>query len=47
MIHLNSDGKIDKYINDINPLCDTLCMFVKNTPEGKNFINEIKIPTFP
>ena len=47
MIYLNSNGKIDKHINDINPLCDTLCMFVKDTPEGKNFINEIKIHTFP
>ena len=33
-IYLNQNGRIDKHINNINPLCDTLLFFVKDTPEG-------------
>lgn len=47
MIYLNRNGKISKHIDDINPLCDTLCMFVKNTTEGRKFIEEHKFPIFP
>ncbi|MGN0607260.1 MAG: hypothetical protein ACI4JM_12135 [Oscillospiraceae bacterium] len=47
MIYLNRNGKIAKHIDNINPLCDKLCMFVKNTPEGRKFIEEHKFPIIP
>lgn len=41
MVYINSKGKIYKEVSDINPICDTLCMFVKNTTEGRDFVKKI------
>ena len=46
-IYLNQNGRIDKHINNINPLCDTLLFFVKGTPEGRAFVKEQKFLVFP
>ena len=46
-IYLNQNGRIDKHINNINPLCDTLLFFVKDTPEGRAFVKEQKFLVFP
>lgn len=42
MVYLNRNGKISNEINQLNPVCDTLCMFVKNTPEGHAFVKKMK-----
>lgn len=47
MVYLNSNGKISKQTDKFNPICDSVCMFVKNTPEGRKFIEEHKFPVFP
>lgn len=46
VIHLNADGKIDREMASLNPICDTLCMFVKDGEEGRKLINEFKIAQF-
>lgn len=46
-IYLNQNGRIDKHINNINPLCDTLLFFVKDIPEGRAFVKEQKFLVFP
>lgn len=47
MVYLNSNGKISKQTDKFNPICDSICVFVKNTPEGRQFIEENKFPVFP
>lgn len=47
MIYLNEKGRIDKHVENINPLFDTLIMFVRDCPEGRQFIEENKFPVFP
>lgn len=47
MISLNKNGKISKQTSALNPVCDALCMFVKNTPEGHALVEKWKCPDFP
>ena len=42
MIYLNKNAKISKNAEEFNILCDTLCIFVRNSPEGHAFIEKIK-----
>lgn len=41
MVYINPKGKIYKEVSDINPICDSLCMFVKNSNEGRAFVKKI------
>ncbi|MGN0612452.1 MAG: hypothetical protein ACI4JB_00990 [Porcipelethomonas sp.] len=47
MMYLKSNGKISDHVDNINPLPDTLCLFVKDTPEGRKFIEEQKLHVIP
>ena len=42
MNYRNAEGKIGKQKEGIDPVCDTLCMFVKNTPDGKELVEEMQ-----
>lgn len=42
MMYLNENGKIDKSVDSFNPICDSLCMFVKNTEEGRELIKKMR-----
>lgn len=41
MVYLNGSGKIKSGMDELDPLCDTLCMFVKNTPEGQALVERM------
>lgn len=41
MMYLNRNGLIDSKIKDCDIICDTLCMFVRNTEEGRKFVKEL------
>ena len=41
MVYLNGSGKIKSRMNELDPLCDTLCMFVKNTLEGQALVERM------
>lgn len=47
MMYLNENGKIDKTVDSFNPICDSLCMFVKNTEEGRELIYKMRGITVP
>lgn len=42
MVYLNENAKISENAEDFNILCNTLCIFVRNSPEGRAFIEKIK-----
>lgn len=42
MVCLNGSGKIRRDMDDLDPLCDALCMFVKNTLEGQTLVEKMK-----
>ena len=42
MVYLNGNGKINNKMNELDPICDTLLMFVKNTPAGRNLVDAMK-----
>ncbi len=42
MVYLNGNGKLKSGMDDLDPLCDTLCMFVKNTSEGQALVEKMK-----
>lgn len=42
MVYLNENGKISPKMKDLSPICDTLCMFVKNTPEGHELVRKME-----
>lgn len=42
MVYLTEEGKISKSVDKNNPVCNSLCMFVKNTDEGRNLIMEMR-----
>lgn len=42
MVYLNGSGKIKSDMDELDPLCDKLCMFVKNTPEGQAFVEKME-----
>lgn len=44
MVYLNQNGKIRSDIHDLNPICDTLCIFVRNTADGRALIEKMKNP---
>lgn len=37
------NGKINCQIRDLPPIYDSLCIFIKNTPEGQNLIRNFSI----
>jgi hypothetical protein len=39
---IKENGKIRNDISDLNPTCDVLCMFVKDTPEGRALVQKMK-----
>lgn len=41
MVYQNASGKIRSGMDELDPLCDTLCMFVKNTPEGQALVERM------
>ena len=41
MVYLDKNGMIDINMSELDPLCDTLCMFVKYTPEGQALVDEM------
>lgn len=41
LIYLNSNGIIDTNIDKFNPISNSLCMFVKNTEEGRKFVDSL------
>lgn len=41
MIYLNKKGNISKQTADFNVMCDTLCVFIKNSSEGRAFVDKI------
>ena len=41
MMYLNQNGRIDSEVRDCDIICDTLCMFVRNTKEGRKFVKEL------
>ena len=43
MIYLDKNGYIHNQTNQFNTLCDTLCMFVRNTDEGRKFVRKMEI----
>ena len=42
MVYLNEKDKKDSINSDFDVLCDTVCMFVKNTPDGRAFVESMK-----
>lgn len=42
MIYLNKNGKISKETNEFNVVCNSLCVFIKDTPEGHAVVEEFK-----
>lgn len=42
MIYLNENGNISSGMEELNPICDTLLMFVKNTPEGRELVKQME-----
>lgn len=41
VVYLNDKGLINSNMKNLDPICDTLCMFVKNTPEGKAIVKSM------
>jgi hypothetical protein len=39
---IKENGKIRNDISDLSPICDVLCMFVKDTPEGRALVQKMK-----
>ena len=42
MVYINDKGQINSAVKDLEPICSTLCMFVKKTPEGQAIIESFK-----
>ena len=42
MVYINDKGQINSAVKDLEPICSTLCMFVKKTPEGQAIIETFK-----
>lgn len=42
MVYLNENAKISRKMDEINPICDTLLVFVKNTPEGCELVKQME-----
>ena len=42
MVYINDKGQINSAVKDLEPICSTLCMFVKKTPEGQAIIGSFK-----
>ena len=43
MVYLNETGKINNKMKELDPICDTLLMFVKNTPAGRELVNSMSL----
>ena len=41
LLYLTDEVVINRQMKSINPLYGSLCMFIKNTPEGQKIKNEI------
>lgn len=45
MIYLNEKGEENNKVKDLEPVCKSLCMFVKNTPTGQAIVDSLKSQT--
>lgn len=41
MVYLNENGKINNKMKELDPICDTLLMFVKDTPAGRKLVESL------
>lgn len=43
MVYLNGNGKINNKMKELDPICDTLLMFVKDTPAGRKLVEDMQL----